>query len=202
MDEENNGVLQKLKYVGTIEHRPYDKDVGQYICDEVRKGKLLGDICKTINEINVDTFYFWRSKNSDLKKEYDLAVVESQTAFLHEAIKIADDDSQDEVVEDFETGKVRVNKAKLERDKLRVKTRMDAAKALGITKKSESMRDRDRQIQPLIVGIKIEEKGKVMAPTFPVDENDPIVTGADDNVVKIAELNEEDIDASTEGLEL
>jgi hypothetical protein len=107
----------------------YTPEVGDYICEQLAKGKSLNSICKAPDMPDDSTVYRWllATHNKDLdtfRDNYALAREIQYQRMADELMDIADDGVNDYVLSNSEEGDLcRVNPEAIGRSRLRVDTR-------------------------------------------------------------------------------
>lgn len=177
----------------------YKPEMGRRICDLIGEGISLNRICKMDDMPDYTTVRRWLRTFPEFKRDYDIAREEMADRYMDEIIDIADgrdieDRDEDKKIPEIRDGSFvdfgdrrgisRERDASLERDRLRIDTRMRAAgklrpKAYGATQQVEITETRnitETKISRIeLVAPQLEAK-----PALPVIENEPVHVNSED----------------------
>lgn len=110
---------------------PIDPDTGRFLsqytqeiairfCTAISEGKSLRSVCKIEGMPSKPTVFEWLRDNPEFARLYQIACEERAEGYAEEIVDIADDGTNDYVVED---GMMRFNSEHVQRSKLRVEAR-------------------------------------------------------------------------------
>lgn len=102
----------------------YTPEIADRICAELASGKSIRRICKLDWAPGRRTVYDWLRTHQDFRELYAIAQLDGAHAWADEAIEIADDGTNDWIVDnDPENPGYRLNGEHVQRSRLRVDTR-------------------------------------------------------------------------------
>lgn len=91
------------------------------ICDQIQKGRSLRSIIKDEGMPDLSTFYVWLKEDEEKSKHYAYATEARAEMIFEDILKIADDNSEDEIVN--EDGLPIVNHDVISRARLKIDAR-------------------------------------------------------------------------------
>lgn len=126
MNESDNTIEEtKAKHAGG---RPSDyiQELADKICNELAQGISLRTVCKADDMPSGVAIFRWLRTYPEFRKQYEDAKQESTDAMAEDVLDIADDGTNDYVLDNYDKGKTpgyQLNGENIQRSRLRVDTR-------------------------------------------------------------------------------
>jgi hypothetical protein len=119
----------RLTRPATKRPREYNDSIAWVILERLGDGEILHDICANPGMPHPVTFFRWVGENPEYAKSYYAALLARFDKMANECIKIADDASNDFVIETNEEGipRRKLNMEAIQRTRERIKVRQWAA---------------------------------------------------------------------------
>jgi hypothetical protein len=105
----------------------WNESLESEILDRLANGQSLQSICEPDHMPAPSTVLGYVERNPSFAERYVRAREHQGTVLLDQCLRIADDDSRDLIPASDESGEVQVNHAAIQRDKMRIDTRMRMA---------------------------------------------------------------------------